>query len=87
MASFEAMSETMPISEIISKAAGNPSKLARLLGITRQAVDQWKRVPVEHVLAVEEMSGIPRHVQRPDVYPPPREGENPTNRAAYQPAA
>jgi DNA-binding transcriptional regulator YdaS (Cro superfamily) len=87
MASSQAMSEAMPITEIISKAGGSPSALARKLGITRQAVDQWKRVPVEHVLAVEEMSGIPRHVQRPDVYPPPREGENPTSRAAYQPAA
>lgn len=52
-----------------SKRAGGDAALAELLGVTRQAVDQWKRVPQHHVLTVERLTGVPRHVQRPDIYP------------------
>ena len=51
------------------KAVGSQSKLARLLGITRQAVDQWKKVPPLKVLAVERVSGVSRYELRPDLYP------------------
>ena len=51
------------------KAAGGFSEVARSLGRTRQAVIQWERVPVEHVLRLESLSGVPRHELRPDVYP------------------
>jgi DNA-binding transcriptional regulator YdaS (Cro superfamily) len=51
-------------------AAGGPIKLAKALGIRRQAVEQWRRVPSERCLAVEELSGISRHVLRPDIYGP-----------------
>lgn len=37
--------------------------------ITPQAVHQWRRIPVEHVLTIERVAGIPRHQLRPDVYP------------------
>lgn len=49
--------------------------LARQLGITAQAVSQWSRVPVERVLDVERVSGVPRHELRPDIYPPPQTTE------------
>lgn len=55
------------------KAAGGPSSLAGKLGIERQAVSQWKRIPVGRVLTIEEITGISRSVLRPDIYPP----ENP----------
>jgi DNA-binding transcriptional regulator YdaS (Cro superfamily) len=55
------------------KAAGGGARLSRALGLTRQAVYLWKHVPVDHVLVVEQVTGIPRHDLRPDIYPPHRE--------------
>ena len=50
---------------------GGVSALAKALGVTSQAVSQWRRVPVERVLDAEKLTGIPRHEFRPDIYPPP----------------
>jgi len=56
--------------------AGGPAKLApNLIGrdgrpLSRQAVEQWAVVPPRHVLRVEELTGISRHVLRPDIYGP-----------------
>ena len=52
--------------------AGGVRALARKLGITPQAISQWKRVPAERVLAVERATGgtIARTALRPDLYPP-----------------
>ena len=50
--------------------AGGPSVVAERLGLTRQAVSAWGKVPATHVLVVEEMSGISRYDIRPDVYGP-----------------
>jgi len=49
--------------------SGNASTLARLLGVSRAAVSQWKRVPVNRITAVERVTGIPRHLLRPDLSP------------------
>lgn len=51
------------------EAADGAAALARQLGIERQAVSQWRRIPVHHVLTIEQLTGIPRHELRPDVYP------------------
>lgn len=52
---------------------GSQSKLARLCKVTQPAVWKWmqsgKRLPAEHVLAVEEATGVSRHALRPDIYP------------------
>lgn len=59
--------------EAIGKAGGGAA-LARKLGLkSRQAVYQWTEVPPKHVLRVEEISGVPRHELRPDLYPADRE--------------
>jgi len=53
-------------------AAGGQSVLARALNIKPQAVQNWcaaGRIPAERVLAVESITGIPRHELRPDLYP------------------
>ena len=49
-------------------AAGGPSALARALGISPQAVCQWKRVPPLRAQAVHDVTGIPPAVLRPDIF-------------------
>lgn len=56
----------------VIQAAGNARKLADALGLKRQAVEQWNHVPAKRVLEVEKITKVPRHVQRPDLYPPRR---------------
>ncbi|MGO4135149.1 transcriptional regulator [Rhizobium brockwellii] len=52
------------------KAVGGPAELARRIGISIQAVSQWKKVPGDRVLAVERVTGVSRSSLRPDLYPP-----------------
>ena len=54
---------------IAAKAAGGTAALARDLGISRQALHQWKRIPPLRVLTVERLTGVPRETLRPDLYP------------------
>lgn len=56
-------------------AAGGSSAIARALGLTPQAVLQWRAVPAERVLDVEKISGVSRYRLRPDVFgdSPPQE--------------
>jgi hypothetical protein len=49
--------------------AGGATAIARALGITPQAVGQWRKVPAERVIELERVSGVPRHDLRPDLYP------------------
>jgi DNA-binding transcriptional regulator YdaS (Cro superfamily) len=53
-------------------AAGNATRLAERLGISIQAVMQWKRVPATRVLEVERIvdGAVTRYEMRPDIYPP-----------------
>lgn len=55
--------------------AGGTIALGKALGISRQAVEQWTRVPPERVLEVERITGVSRYDLRPDIYgaaPPQR---------------
>lgn len=53
------------------EAAGGPAALARAIGgLTSQAVSQWKKCPGERALEVERITGISRHVLRPDIFGP-----------------
>lgn len=57
------------------RRAGGSSRLAAMIGVSRQAVQQWGRVPAEHVLLMERESGVSRHRLRPDIFgrPPKKE--------------
>jgi len=50
------------------RCAGGMHALGRKLGITHQAIAQWRRVPAERVLEVERLTGISRYRLRPDVF-------------------
>lgn len=52
------------------RAVGGISALSRLLGIAQPSVSIWTRVPAERVVAVENVTSVPRHILRPDLYPP-----------------
>lgn len=58
----------------------NVAELAHRMGLKRQTLYQWERVPERHILTIERLTGIPRHLIRPDLYetytpPAPRETE------------
>jgi hypothetical protein len=55
------------------EAAGSMGKLGRKLGISAQAIQQWRQVPADRIVAVEEVTGVPRERLRPDLFR--REGE------------
>ncbi len=55
------------------RAMGGVSALARSLGVAQPTVSLWRRVPSERVLSVEALTGLPRTVLRPDLYPAPTE--------------
>ena len=51
------------------EAAGTAAELAKKLGITAQALSQWRVVPPNRVLEIERITGVSRHELRPDLYP------------------
>jgi DNA-binding transcriptional regulator YdaS (Cro superfamily) len=55
------------------ETVGGVRELARLLGITHQAIQQWDRVPAERMLEIERVTGICRERLRPDLYRIPAE--------------
>ncbi len=54
--------------DIIRSKRGMMAQIAQELGLTRAAVVTWDRVPAERVVAVEQITGIPREQLRPDLY-------------------
>lgn len=54
------------------KAIGGVGALAKGLGISQPSVSNWRKVPSERVIAVEKLTGVGRHILRPDLYPEAR---------------
>ena len=52
--------------------AGSQAALAKVLGISPQAVSRWEKIPVKRALKIEQKLGIPRHQLRPDIWEKPR---------------
>lgn len=55
------------IKEIADKVGGVVA-LSRKLGLSRAAVSQWTRVPVDRLADVERITGVPREALRPDIF-------------------
>lgn len=58
--------------EKAARLAGGQSSLARSVGVSPQAVQQWVesgRVSHKKVLDVEKITGVSRSDLRPDLYP------------------
>lgn len=55
------------------RAAGSQSAFGRLIQTPQPTINGWLKrkapLPAEHVLLVEESTGISRHDLRPDLYP------------------
>jgi DNA-binding transcriptional regulator YdaS (Cro superfamily) len=52
----------------IKAERGRLAELAEACKITHAAILQWKRIPSDHLLAIEKTTGIPRKELRPDLY-------------------
>lgn len=50
--------------------AGGPAALARIVGVTPQAVVQWRQTPPRRVPIISDKTGVPRADLRPDIYGP-----------------
>jgi TorA maturation chaperone TorD len=55
------------------EAVGGVAALARAVGVSQPAVSAWDRVPAERVTTVEQVSGVPRALLRPDLFSEPRQ--------------
>lgn len=73
MTKFEALKAAL------NKVDNNQSKLARICGVTPQAVSKWvnslKELPLEYCRKVELATGVPAHQLQPFHFSPP----HPTN--------
>jgi DNA-binding transcriptional regulator YdaS (Cro superfamily) len=56
-----------------AEAVGGLPALAAKLGITRQAIYQWDELPMSRLKQIAEVSGLPAHELRPDLFPAPSE--------------
>lgn len=54
-----------------AKAVGGVVALAKLVGVSSQAVSQWEKIPPKHCLTIERATGISCHEQRPDIFAAP----------------
>ena len=55
----------------IRNTYGMMSKIAAGVGIKPQAVHQWEVVPLDKIITVERITGIPRYELRPDYHQGP----------------
>ena len=70
------MLDTNPVELALASLDCTQSELARRLGLSRNAVSLWKlrgKVPVEHVLLLSKVSGVPCHILSPKFFPKPVE--------------
>lgn len=54
--------------KLAERAVGGTAALAKAIGITSQAISQWPKIPAERVPQVSDVTGLPPHLLRPDLY-------------------
>ena len=54
--------------KLAAKRAGGVPALATRIGVTRQALYQWRRVPADKVALLARETGLPERELRPDLY-------------------
>ena len=57
--------------DLIRAYRGLISWLAPRLGLGQPAISNWDVIPAERVPQIEEITGFPRHLLRPDLWQPP----------------
>lgn len=64
-------SKLIPAVARAARIVGSPTKLAKILGISRPALYQWNQVPADRVLAivVATSNRVGRGALRPDLFP------------------
>jgi len=50
------------------KGAGSLRKLAAVLGIQHSAILKWRAVPAHRIVEIEQKTGVPREILRPELY-------------------
>lgn len=72
------METKSPLHRAIEKA-GSQALLAQKIGTSQQLISYWskkqRRVPAEFVGKIADVTGIPRHELRPDLYEAPDEAQ------------
>lgn len=58
-----------PVLRAIRSERGLAGRLGKELGITREAVFMWRRVPPRHAIRVAQMLKLPMHEVCPEVWP------------------
>jgi DNA-binding transcriptional regulator YdaS (Cro superfamily) len=53
---------------LVLEAVGTRYRLSKLLGLTTTATQNWDRVPLNRILDVERVTGVPREKLRPELY-------------------
>lgn len=62
-------SAQIPTVAQILESCGGMAVVRERIGVSRQAIEFWKRVPAHHVLDIEALSSrYDRHDMRPDVF-------------------
>lgn len=67
----EAVEALRAMKPVLSEKGLTFADIAFHLGITRQAVSGWHAIPAEWVKKISDLTGIPPHDLRPDLYDAP----------------
>jgi len=57
-----------PILYKVFKAYGTASALAKALGVSKQTISVWEKIPVKHIMQIAHETGIDPQELRPDIY-------------------